>query len=155
MPLEVQSQCELNLTARPQTNITHNGLSKKSKRSSGCTERIRLTWLVQICGPKGPDTQCWIRVRSCGNCGQSQIQPRSWNVEIGAIEYVEDLRSEFHVGRFRELKPLIEDQIKLSEIRAPQEIPGNISECSRLWCCECRWIQNEAIVVQIGIHSGD
>ena len=129
-PLEVQSQCELNLTTGAQTDVANHSLPEQPERSASCTGRIRLTWLVHIRRAECAVAKRWKR----------QIQSRTWDVEVSAIEYVEDFRSEFNIGGFREFETLIENQIELLEIRASQEISRHITKRSRLRCCKCRWI---------------
>ena len=103
--LEVQPQSKLNLAAGSESNITRNRLTQETKRAAGGALGIRLTRLYYICGTKSVYSSGWCKCHR----RQRQVQARSWNVEVRAIEDVEDLGPEFHVGGLRKLESLVEE----------------------------------------------
>ena len=102
--LEVQSQSELNLPIRSQTNRAPDRRTNLSERTAGGGLRKCLSGLQDICRTQGisravcRDAQVWKGI----------AQGSRWISEVRVIEQIENLRSELNVRSFRQAKSLVD-----------------------------------------------
>src|SRR5262249_3195833 len=111
--LEVQTQRELNLPVRTQSNCFRNRAVDDAECSAACC-RI---WLP--------------RLQLIGTSAQ-HVRQRGWRVgEVGRVEEVEDLCAELEVGRFSDCKLLAYDHVLLDEAWPVQQVTLQVAVRAR------------------------
>ena len=135
--LEVQPQCELDLTVGAEADAS---LDCRSHRSEGRTTRER-QWLA------------WLELS--GSSSKRGAESRWRSSKVRQVENVEDFRTELDITCFGERESPVHDEIDLTELRSSQTISRQISKRPRLRNRKSCRIKERAVIVQVGIDSGN